>query len=66
MSDLELRRNLNVLYAFSFCSLALVIIPVIVPFFATKGLSLADVFILQSAFALSVVVFEVPRVISRT
>jgi MFS family permease len=60
MSDLELRRNLNVLYAFSFCSLALVIIPVIVPFFATKGLSLADVFILQSAFALSVVVFEVP------
>ncbi len=60
MSDLELRRNLKVLYAFSFCSLALVIIPVIVPFFATKGLSLADVFMLQSAFALSVVVFEVP------
>ena len=60
MSDLELRRNLNVLYAFSFCSLALVIIPVIVPFFATKGLSLVDVFMLQSAFAFSVVVFEVP------
>lgn len=60
MSDLELRKNINLLYAFSFCWLALVIIPVMVPFFASKGLSLADVFLLQSLFALSVVVFEVP------
>lgn len=60
MSDLQLKRNLNVLYAFSFCWLALVIIPVIVPFFATMGLSVADVFVLQSIFALAVVVFEVP------
>lgn len=58
--DLRLRRNISVLYAFSFCWLALVIIPVIVPFFASKGLSLADVFFLQSIFALSVVLFEVP------
>jgi len=60
MSELELKRNLKLLNAFSFFWLALVIIPVIVPFFATKGLSLADVFVLQSAFALSVVIFEVP------
>ncbi len=60
MSDLQLRRNINVLYAFSFCWLAMVIIPVIVPFFASKGLSLADVFILQSIFAFAVVVCEVP------
>ncbi|MFT7219484.1 MAG: MFS family permease [Candidatus Azotimanducaceae bacterium] len=60
MSDLQLKRNIRVLYAFSFCWLALVIIPVMVPFFATKGLSLSDVFILQSIFALSVLVFEVP------
>jgi len=60
MSDLELKRNLNVLYAFGVCSLAFVIIPVIVPFFATKGLSLADVFVLHSAFAVSVVLLEVP------
>lgn len=60
MSDLQLKRNLKLLYVFSFFWLALVIIPVIVPFFATKGLSLADVFILQSIFALSVVIFEVP------
>lgn len=60
MSDLQLRRNINVLYAFSFCWLAMVIIPVIVPFLASKGLSLADVFILQSIFAFAVVVCEVP------
>ncbi len=60
MSDLQLRKNIRVLYAFSFCWLALVIMPVIVPFFASKGLSLTDVFVLQSVFALAVVVFEVP------
>ena len=60
MSDSQLRRNIRVLYGFSFCWLALVIIPVMVPFFATKGLSVGDVFVLQSLFALSVLVFEVP------
>lgn len=60
MSELQLKNNIKVLYAFSFCWLALVIIPVMVPFFASKGLSLADVFLLQSLFALSVVIFEVP------
>ena len=56
----KLKRNIGVLYAFSFCWLALVIIPVVVPFFASKGLSLAEVFLLQSIFALSVVICEVP------
>ena len=37
----RLKRNISVLYAFSFCWLALVIIPVVVPFFTSKGLSLA-------------------------
>lgn len=60
MSERQLKNNIQVLYAFSFCWLALVIIPVAVPFFASKGLSVADVFVLQSIFALSVVVFEVP------
>lgn len=60
MSEQQLKKNIRILYAFSFFWLALVIIPVIVPFFATKGLSLADVFLLQSVFALSVLVFELP------
>lgn len=58
--EARLKRNVALLYAFSFCWLALVIIPVIVPFFASKGLSLADVFVLQAIFAASMVLFEVP------
>ncbi len=56
----RLKRNIQVIYVFSFCWLALVIIPVIVPFFASKGLTLAEVFVLQSIFAASIVLFEVP------
>lgn len=60
MSEQQYQRNITLLYAFSFFWLALVIIPVIVPFFASKGLSLADVFVLQAIFAGAVVLFEVP------
>ena len=56
----KLTRNIQVLYGFSFFWLALVIIPVIVPFFESKGLSLAEVYYLQAIFAFVVVVFEVP------
>jgi len=38
----------------------MVIIPVIVPFFESRGLSLAQVFYLQAIFAAFVVLFEVP------
>lgn len=58
--DKQLRRNIWVLYGFSFFWLSLVIIPVIVPFFESKGLSLAQVFYLQAIFASFVVLFEIP------
>ena len=58
--DKKLKRNIGVLYVFSFFWLSLVIIPVIVPFFESKGLSLAQVFYLQAIFAFFVVLFEVP------
>ena len=38
----------------------MVIVPVIVPFFIAKGLSLADIFYLQAVFATVIVVFEAP------
>jgi len=38
----------------------MVIVPVIVPFFISKGLSLADIFYLQAVFATAIVVFEAP------
>ena len=49
-----------VLYGFSFFWLSMVIIPVIVPLFESKGLTLAQVFYLQAIFAGFVVLFEVP------
>ncbi len=56
----KLRKNIPLLYVFSFFWLAMVIIPVMVPFFASKGLSLSDVFYLQAIFAFFVVLFEIP------
>jgi len=56
----KLLRNIRVLYVFSFFWLAMIIIPVMVPFFETRGLSLAEVFYLQAVFAFVVVLLEVP------
>ncbi len=56
----KLERNLPVLYGFSFFWLSMVIIPVIVPLFESRGLTLAQVFYLQAIFAGFVVLFEVP------
>lgn len=56
----QLKRNIPVLYVFSFFWLAMVIIPVMVPFFESRGLTLAQVFYLQAFFALIVVLLEIP------
>ena len=56
----KLKRNIPVLYLFMFFWLSLVIIPVMVPFFQSKGLSVAQVYYLQAFFAFVVVVCEVP------
>ncbi|MBV1879381.1 MAG: MFS transporter [Pseudomonadales bacterium] len=56
----KLRRNIQVLYWFSFFWLSMVIIPVIVPLLESKGLELAEVFYLQAFFALAMVIFEIP------
>jgi MFS family permease len=56
----KLERNMPVLYGFSFFWLSMVIMPVIVPLFESRGLTLAQVFYLQAIFAGFVVLFEVP------
>lgn len=56
----KLKRNIWLLYIFSFFWLSMVIISVIVPFFESRGLSLAEVYYLQAIFAFFVVSFEVP------
>lgn len=56
----KLKRNIPVIYGFMFFWLALVIIPVMVPFFQSRGLSVAQVYYLQAFFAFVVVICEVP------
>ena len=56
----KLKRNIPILYLFMFFWLSLVIIPVMVPFFQSLGLSVADVYYLQAFFAFVVVICEVP------
>lgn len=56
----KLHRNINVIYGLAFFQSFMVIVPVIVPFFIAKGLSLADIFYLQAVFATAIVVFEAP------
>ncbi len=56
----KLHRNIRVIYALAFFYSFMVIVPVIVPFFMAKGLSLADIFYLQAVYATAIVVFEAP------
>jgi len=56
----NLHRNINIIYALAFFQSFMVIVPVIVPFFMSKGLSLAEIFYLQAVFATSIVLLEAP------
>lgn len=56
----KLHRNINAIYGLAFFNSFMVIVPVIVPFFMAKGLSLAEIFYLQAVFATSIVVLEAP------
>lgn len=56
----KLHRNIKIIYGLAFFYSFMVIVPVIVPFFMEKGLSLAEIFYLQAVFAAAIVVFEAP------
>jgi len=61
MNDKDrLRQNLSRTLLLCFFQVFLVIMPIAVPFFQSKGLSMQDVFSLQALFALVVLVTEVP------
>jgi len=61
MNDKDrLRQNLSRTLLLGFFQVFLVIMPIAVPFFQSKGLSMQDVFSLQALFALVVLVTEVP------
>ncbi|MEX2366763.1 MAG: MFS transporter, partial [Pseudohongiellaceae bacterium] len=56
----KLHRNIKAIYGLAFFHSFLVIVPVIVPFFMSKGLSLADIFYLQAVYATTIVLLEAP------
>ncbi|OFE11587.1 hypothetical protein PHACT_13690 [Pseudohongiella acticola] len=56
----KLQRNINIVYALAFFHMFLLIVPVLVPFFQSKGLSLAEIFYLQAIYAGAIVVLEAP------
>jgi len=56
----KLKRNVVCVLALGFFQVFLVIMPVIVPFFQSRGLDMQDVFVLQAVFALVVLLMELP------
>jgi MFS family permease len=55
-----LRGNIPKLYAFAFFQMFLVIIPVMVPFWQSKSLTLQQIFTLQGIFGASLIAFDAP------
>ena len=57
---LNLKANINKTLLLGFCGVFLVIMPILVPFFETRGLDMQDVFLLQAIFAAVVLLMEIP------
>lgn len=60
VTAVQLRHNINRTLAFGFFQVFLVIMPVVVPFFESRGLSMQEIFLLQALFAVVVLVMEIP------
>lgn len=60
MKPADARRNLRLLQLFRVLNSAMVLMPVIVPFFTENGLNQTEIFMLQSAFAAAILILEVP------
>lgn len=58
--DSSLKNNISKIFAFNSAWMFLIILPIIVPYYRSKGLSMQEVFELQSFFSLIVLVFELP------
>ena len=60
MSESSLRGNIRKLILIRFFESAVVVMPVITLFFQENGLSLSEIFFLQSIFGIGMFLFEVP------
>jgi MFS family permease len=56
----KLESNIKKIYLFKFFRMFMVLMAVLVPFFESKGLSMSQIYLLQSIFAFTVFVFEIP------
>src|SRR4051812_37770422 len=56
----KLKRNVSVIYWYSFFVTFLVAIPIIVPYWEKFGLSVKEVFILQGIFGAVLIICDVP------
>lgn len=56
----QMKRNLHLLSLYRVMSSSIIAMPVIVLFFQQNGLSQAEIFLLQSVFAITAVICEVP------
>lgn len=56
----QLARNIPLAAARSFFTMFLIVIPILVPYWSSLGLSLHEVFELQALFSLAVAFFEIP------
>jgi len=57
---LALKRNIRLIYAMAFFHAFMLIAPVLVPFFESKGLTIAQIFYLQAIFAGTIMLLEAP------
>jgi len=55
-----LEKNISKIYLLKFFTMFLVIMPVIVPFFLSLDIDMKGVYLLQSIFAVTVFIFEIP------
>jgi len=56
----KMQRNINLVYGLAFFHCFMIVLPVIVPFFISKGLGLAEIFYLQTIYAATIVLLEAP------
>src|SRR5262245_40676336 len=59
-TDRQLQRNVARTLSMSFFQVFMLVMPIAVPFFESRGLTMQEVFSLQALFALAVLLGEVP------
>ena len=57
---MSLSRNVPLACAYNFFQMCLIVVPVLVPYYQSLGLTISEVLQIQAAFGISIALFEVP------